>query len=234
MSAMFSLTPSRRRGREILDDPSTDTELAKRSLRDVARSNALFGGTRAVVSELRAVLRDTTTKTVSLLDVGCGVGDIACSARVAARREGRELIAIGLEKTPALAVASSAHMDATVCGDAETLPLRDGSVDIVMCSQVLHHFPDDQALKVLREMARVARRAILVSDLRRSWIAIAGLWTASYPLGFHPVSRHDGIVSIRRGYTERELHDLVRRATGRTPRVRSRAGFRITAMVEVS
>ena len=78
-------------------------------------------------------------------------------------------------------------------------------------------------------MSRVARHRIIVADLRRSWLAIAGLWTLSFPLGFHPVSRHDGVVSIRRGFTPDELRALVHRATGRTARVTRRAGFRVTA-----
>jgi hypothetical protein len=68
-----------------------------------------------------------------------------------------------------------------------------------------------------------------VSDLRRSWIAAVGLWLVSFPLGFHAVSRHDGVVSVLRGFTREELSDTVKDAIARKPVVHQRRGFRITA-----
>ena len=128
-----------------------------------------------------------------------------------------------------LAVASRARTGNAVRGTATQLPFADGSVDVAMCSQTLHHFDDASASAVLRELNRVARVRVIVSDLRRSWFAAAGLWLASFPLGFHPVSRHDGVVSIMRGYTRHELRKLVGSAIGCTPTVRRRLGWRVTA-----
>jgi hypothetical protein len=70
---------------------------------------------------------------------------------------------------------------------------------------------------------------VIVSDLRRSWLAAAGLWIASFPLGFHPVSRHDGVVSIMRGYAGDELRRLVEASTGHSPNVKHHIGWRVTA-----
>jgi ubiquinone/menaquinone biosynthesis C-methylase UbiE len=116
-----------------------------------------------------------------------------------------------------------------VCGDALHLPFADSSVDVVMCSQLLHHFFDAETAQLLREMDRVARIRVVVSDLRRSWIAAAGLWLLSFPLGFHAVSRHDGVVSVLRGFTRDELADTVSSAIAQKPVVRRHRGFRVTA-----
>jgi hypothetical protein len=50
-----------------------------------------------------------------------------------------------------------------------------------------------------------------------------------FPLRYHRVTRHDGVVSIFRGFTARELNELIRAATGVAPIVRRRLGFRLTA-----
>jgi hypothetical protein len=92
-----------------------------------------------------------------------------------------------------------------------------------------HHFATEEAISALRELNRVARRRVIVSDLRRSWVAAGGLWLVSFPLGFHRVSRHDGVVSILRGFDVTELSALVTDAVGVTPVVRKRAGWRVTA-----
>ena len=225
------LTPPRRRGVEYLEDPGVDPALVRRSLADVARANLLFGGVRAVLTELDDVLvhGPEHADTLTLLDVGTGAGDIPVRASRLAHRRGIPLVTVGLDESETLAVATRDVLSASVRANALALPFADGSVDVVTCSQVLHHFPDDAALHVIREMHRVARRRVIISDLRRSWLAAAGIWLASFPLGFHPVSRHDGVVSVMRGYTPAELSQLVSRAVGRAPRVRRRLGFRVTA-----
>ena len=227
---LSALTPPRRRGVEYLEEPGVDPALVRRSLADVARANMLFGGTRAVLREVDRVLRQRSVqRRFTLLDVGTGAGDIPVRAMRLARRRGIELVTLGLDESETLAVATGHVLSASVRGTALALPFADGAIDIVTCSQVLHHFPDEAALQVIREMNRVARVRAIISDLRRSWLAAAGIWVASFPLGFHPVSRHDGVVSVMRGYTAGELSRLVGQALGYAPHVRRRLGFRITA-----
>jgi SAM-dependent methyltransferase len=224
----LSLIPARRRGIEILDQPGVDPGLQVRSLSDVAIANRWFGGTRAVLAEVRRAL-PARGQRATLLDVGSGLGDIPRQARELARRTGATLDCVAIDTAEALARASGAAGCNAVRGDARALPFADGSVDVVTCSQVLHHFTDDEAVLVLRELDRVARVRVIVADLRRSWLAAAGIWTSSWALGFHPVSRHDGVVSVLRGFTARELAARVNAATGRAPEVRRRLGFRVTA-----
>lgn len=230
------LTPTRRRGKEFLDEAGIDPGVVRRSLADVSLANALFGGTRAVLRELaralgddRCVRRDATRAATSLLDVGTGMGDIPASARLLARSRGIALETVGLDIAQTLVTASRARVDEVVRGDAIALPFRDGAFDVVTCSQTLHHFADADARTVIRELERVSRGCVIVSDLRRSWLAAAGIWLASFPLGFHPVSRHDGLVSVLRGYTADELRTLIAGVVGGTPVVRQHLGWRITA-----
>ena len=221
------LTPPRIRGVEILDGRDVDPQVVTRSIADVVRANSLFGGLSSAIDELKDAFKDVPRK-ATLLDVGTGLGDIPCRAREVARQSGIDLTTVGLDSALELARASRPVLTLAVCGDALQLPFADHSVDIVMCSQVLHHFAGADALKLLREMNRVARVRVIVSDLRRSWIAAAGLWLASFPLRFHAVSRHDGVVSVMRGFTPEELVDTVREAVARKPVVHRRRGFRVT------
>jgi 2-polyprenyl-3-methyl-5-hydroxy-6-metoxy-1,4-benzoquinol methylase len=221
------LTPPRRRGIEILDDPLVDPEVMRRSMLDVERANALFGGKRAALEELRLALSSMSGR-ASLLDVGTGRGDIPRAAVEMARASGMALATIGLDISEPLLKLAGASGAKAVRGDALHLPFRDNSVDIVLASQVLHHFAAEAADSFIRELHRVARRAVVLSDLRRSRLAAAGLWLGSFPLRFHPVSRHDGVVSVMRGFIPAEMADMVEMAAGVRPRINRRLGFRLT------
>jgi SAM-dependent methyltransferase len=222
------LTPRRRHGREYLDDPVINAQVAERSMGDVARSNALFGGGHAVLAELDDLLL-VPRSSFSLLDVGTGLGDIPARVRGVAARHGVTVCTVGVDTSEVLALAAHDAALPVVRADALRLPVADRAFDVVLCSQLLHHFRGDDGVVLLRELDRVARRRVIVSDIRRSWLAAAGIWLASWPLRFHPVSRHDGVVSVLRGFTRDELSAIVRAAVGVVPRVRRHRGFRVTA-----
>jgi SAM-dependent methyltransferase len=231
VSISDAFAPARRRGIELLDDPAVDPALAARALQDIARSNVWFGGANAVIAELVPALysvRDRTSP-LTLLDVGTGSGDIPELARRVAERNGVKLVTMGLEVTPALAAASRPRSGDAIAGSALALPFADRSIDVVTCSQVLHHFEAADGARLLAELNRVARVRVIVADLRRAWAAAIGFWFASHALGFHAVTRHDGVVSVLRGFRTHELGAAVRGATGCTPKLRNRRGFRVTA-----
>lgn len=228
MRAAPLLVPRRRRGVERLDEPGVDPALRLRSLGDVARSNALFGGRRAMLVEVERALHEVGPG-ATLLDVGTGLGDVPAAARRLAARRGVPLATFGLDLAEELARAARPRITAALCGDAFRLPFADRSIDIVTCSQVLHHFPDPEGRTLLVELDRIARHRVIVGDLRRSWLAAAGFWLASWPLGFHAVTRHDGVLSVLRGFTAADLRSLVEQAVGRTPHVRRHLGWRLTA-----
>jgi SAM-dependent methyltransferase len=228
LSFLNSLTPARRRGEEVLDDPSTPADVRTRAMADLVRSNALFGGSASVLRAVRA-LRSQLPDDALVLDVGTGVGEIPDLVRRELKTSTSQPRAIGMDSSEPMAGAARARLGAALVGDALRLPLRDHSADVVTCSQLLHHFEHDAARAVVAELHRVSRGWIVVADLRRSWPAAAGFWLASILLGFHPVTRHDGVVSVFRGFTVTELENLVRETTGVTPVMRRGIFWRVSA-----
>lgn len=221
-------------GAETLDDPGAEPAAVRATLRDIARLNALFGGTRAVVEALEPFFREAgrrgTVERWTLLDVGTGLGDIPRAAAAAARRHDLTLTLVGIERIPAAArLARDGGADlAVILGDGSALPLRPRSVDVVIASQVLHHLPRAMAVRWIGAFDRLARRAVVLADLRRSRVAMAGIWLAALPLGISRATRHDAVVSLQRGFTRREF-DALLAAAGVPARARYRPGFRVVA-----
>jgi ubiquinone/menaquinone biosynthesis C-methylase UbiE len=222
------LTPARRSTPEFLDDPSTDVSTVALSGSEIAQCNRLFGGKSALLSELKP-LWPSLRPAATLLDVGCGVGDLPAAARASAAAHGVTLTVLAIDRREVLAGRARGRVDASIVADGFAIPMADASVDIVTACQFLHHFGNDEISALAREMHRVARHRVVISDLRRSWIAASGVWLASWPLGMHRITRHDGFASVLKGFAPHELGPLLERAVSRPVTVTTRPAFRITA-----
>jgi SAM-dependent methyltransferase len=204
---------------ELMDDPNVDPAQLAGNFSDIERANRWFGGIEPVLREVFA--RDAER----VLDVGCGSGDIARALVREARRRGRRLDVVALDRSEAvLAIARARTGDEPsirfTCADAVTLPFPDGSFDIVGCNLTLHHLDPTDAVAMLRELRRVARLTPLVCDLHRSGLAYAGALVFASFFATNRLTRHDAPLSARRAYTAHEALDLARRAGWNAPSVK--------------
>jgi ubiquinone/menaquinone biosynthesis C-methylase UbiE len=208
--------PPRHRGRELLDDPAvvaaSPREVAA-SFAEIRRLNRLAGGTRAVRRALQPLLPAGEAR---VLDVGTGTADTPLALLAWAARVGRPLHLTGLDISPTLLTEARRLVGnapvTLVEGDARSLPWPDGAFDVAVSLGVLHHFSEAEASGVLREMARVSRRGIVVVDLRRSYPMY---WLARIALRLltrNRFTRNDGVLSVLRAYTPEELAMLARDA----------------------
>jgi ubiquinone/menaquinone biosynthesis C-methylase UbiE len=161
--------------------------------------------------------------------VGTGLGDLPRMAVAWAARRGVALHPLGLERHGTAARLARQGGLASVVGDGGALPFRDASVDLVLLSQVAHHFAPSAIVRLLRECARVARRAVIITDLRRSSFAALGFRLAGTLLRFDRDTLRDGVTSLRRGFTSESLGALLAEA-GVATSVARRPGARLVAV----
>ena len=194
-------------GVELLDDRSAPDAAVTRSLREIATANRFLGGHSTMIGGLTRVL-GKRRGAFSLLDVGTGAGDMPLAAiRWGATRDVR-LHPLGIELHRAAAALAASNGVTTAVASGGNLPLADNSVDIVMCSQLLHHFDDHSCVHLLREMRRVARLGGIVVDLRNRPLSGSAFRLFGAAMGFDPVTVGDGIVSLSRGRPATQLARL--------------------------
>jgi len=201
---------------ELLDDAVHDPQELEQSLEQVAAVNRWLGGARALMRHLGPFLDDA--RVTRILDIGTGSADLPRQVVHWARRHGRrvELTATDLHpQMRAIAAARCAGIpEITVeAADALALPFADAAFDVVTLSLTLHHFDGNDQVNALREAARVARRAVIINELRRTRINYLGarmlaatLWRSNR------LTRHDGPLSVLRAFTPAELLALARGA----------------------
>jgi ubiquinone/menaquinone biosynthesis C-methylase UbiE len=216
---------------ERMDQPNLHPTDLRRALRTLARVNRLFGGTRVVLRHV-ASLCDELPDPICILDVGTGYADIPRAIVRWARRHRRTVEITAVDRQPrTLDAARQACVRYPEIrlqeADALALAFPAASFDVVLASQLLHHMEGTQPVHLLQELFRVARRGVLVHDLRRGAWPHFWTWATLHVLSRNPVIRHDGPMSIRRGYLPAELEALARAAGWKTPRVRRHAFFRL-------
>ena len=210
------------------EDLGTQAEIASalRSLRWVKR---LFGGNRMHCRMLRLATAGVPSATkLHLMEVASGRRDVLAVAASALRGPKSQLRMTLLDRSaehlPASADgkwSASLPDPERIAADALAIPLADNSVDIVSNCLFFHHLGEQQAARYLREALRVARIAVVVNDLERTWLhyRLARLMSLVDP---SRLSKHDGPVSVRRAYTRDEIRQL---ATARGHRFELSRGY---------
>ncbi len=207
---------------ELLDGPLDDPGALAANLRDLRRINRWLGGASLSGTAMDTLSADPVT--LSLLDVGTGGADIPMALIARARGRPQRLRVVAIDSRPEVlvaavtawpAVASTAGLELHP-GDGRSLPYPDRSFDIAHASLVLHHLAPDDAVALLREMARVARLGIVVNDLDRSRLGLLGAWLVGHLATRNRYTRHDAPLSVRRAYRADEMTALLVEA-GLTP-----------------
>ncbi|HEX7118788.1 MAG TPA: methyltransferase domain-containing protein [Longimicrobiales bacterium] len=216
---------------ELLDEPAHDPTELEDSLDDVAAVNRWLGGTRALLRRLAPLLPADHPTTI--LDAGTGSGDLPRAIVRWARRHRRDVRITATDLHPQtleIARRKSANDPEIIFerADVLALPYPDRSFDIALLSLTLHHLDGSDLVTALRELGRVARRAVLVGELERSRPAYLGARIlAATVWRRNRLTRHDGPISVLRAFTPDELERLAREAGLDAPRVYRHPLFRL-------
>jgi 2-polyprenyl-3-methyl-5-hydroxy-6-metoxy-1,4-benzoquinol methylase len=178
---------------ELLEDPSLPEELVADVYRDLARTQRLLGNTRAIFRRLRK------NRIRSVLDIGCGQGALLAEIH---RKLGVDVVGFDLRPAP-----SSLNVP-ILTGNAAVDPLPEADVALAVC--LIHHLSEADVINLIRNVSKTCRR-LIVLDLVRHWIPLTLFRVFMSPF-LHRINSADGITSVKRAYTPRELRSIVEEA----------------------
>jgi SAM-dependent methyltransferase len=194
---------------EMLDHAPPD--VARASLRDLARINRFLGGYYVLGRLFGAVVKPEDK--FSVLDIGAASGDMGAAIR---RRYPRAQVTSLDYIGDHLAQAAGPK----VVADAFRLPFRPASFDFVFSSLFLHHFTNEQVVDLFGSFRCLARRAVLAIDLDRGPLAYHFLPNTRWLFGWHDITISDGQISVEAAFKKEELRALAVRAGLGAARVR--------------
>lgn len=188
---------------ELMDDPGCDPERLDRTYAHFRILNPLIAGwNRIYRHRLRPRLLEGPA---TLVDIGCGGGDVAAHLFRLALRDGLDLTVTGIDPDQRAIAYARAHSGAEFLAcDSSALVDLGRRFDFVVSNHVLHHLGPDELTGLFRDSEVLARCAVVHNDIRRDDLGFAAFWTLAGVFAGSFI-RTDGLRSIRRAYTPDEL-----------------------------
>jgi len=197
---------------EILDEQGLGYTELKANMTELAQVNHWLGGyriLRKVLSRLEPHL--PKGRPPRLADMGCGSGD---SLRMIQKWRPHWQLS-GYDLSPLVSqLARECSRDFPAI-HYHTTDLRDlpqpFEHDVLCFNLVLHHLSDADIVRTLQRYQR-AGRFVIINDLQRHWLPFALFGIFSRLLNLSYISRHDGLLSIRKSFTRRHWQQLLAQA----------------------
>jgi len=214
---------------EFMDEPVLDALELAETLAELASVNKYLGGYAATLDGL-ARLIPPGRREFDVLDVGSGGGDTARRIVEWARDRGLKARVHGIDREPE-AVAYARLRNAGLpdlefsTSNLFELPAT-RKYDIVHAALLLHHLPDETAVKALAKMFELCRLGLAINDLHRHPAAYRSIKALTSLLSKNRLIRHDAPLSVLRAFRRRDLEELARRAGLPAPQVSWRWAFR--------
>jgi SAM-dependent methyltransferase len=199
---------------EMMDRPQAVSAELERDLQYLRQLNRWFGSYRLVFGFMRHWIKPGAR--TRIVDLATGSGDIPRLIADYAREIGAQVAIDALDRQPAtLEIARKLSAGYSEISYREADILEWDSVetyDIVLCTLTLHHFSDEDAVRLLRRCLELSRKFVLVSDLRRGFLLKAGVYLLTALIFREPMTRYDARLSAARAFSFSEMHTLAMRA----------------------
>ncbi|WP_318312085.1 methyltransferase domain-containing protein [Flagellimonas crocea] len=211
--SLFVDTTCRSSSTELMDDFSMKGELLRDSLEKLGTINKWLGGNSITLDGLRHLLEGRPKdQTYTIIDLGCGHGDILRLVAAYGRKHKYTFNLIGID-------ANQDAIDYAVelSKDYEELSFKNLDVfseefqtlnyDIVLSTLFLHHLNQDEIDSLLQTLVSKARLGIVINDLHRNRTAY-GLFKLLGLVISNRMIVQDGLTSILRAFKRKELENI--------------------------
>ena len=196
---------------ESMDDFSMDNDGLVTALNDIARINQLLGGNSVTLDGVQHLIKDLPKdQTITIMDFGCGSGDMLRMLSKFGAENNLKFQLIGIDANEATirhAEKCSTEFE-NITYLAEDIFLYDFSkynIDIALITLTLHHFKDDEILKIIRVILNLVKNGIVVNDLQRSKLAYRLFQAIIFIFRLEKMTANDGLISILRGFKKPDL-----------------------------
>lgn len=199
---------------ELMDRPQPVSAELERDLENLRDLNRWFGSYALIAMFLSRWIKPGAQ--LRIVDLATGSADIPRFVAEYGRKVGADLRIDALDQQ-----SSTLEIAKKLSRNYPEISLFEGNIlewnapepyDLVLCTLALHHFSEDDAVRVLQRCRALSRKFVLVSDLRRGWSATLGVYLLTATIFSEPMTKYDGRLSAARAFSFAEMNLLAQRA----------------------
>ena len=196
---------------EIMDDFAIEGEILRDALDKIAKINQLLGGNQLTLQGVRSlIVTIPKSSEISIVDVGCGNGDMLRTLANFGLKHNLNFRLIGIDANNftinhAKKLSKNFSNIEYRCEDIFSESFGELKYDIVLCTLTLHHFKNDEIIRLMTIFNMNSRIGIVINDLHRNVLAYRLFQGLCFAFQLNTMSREDGLVSILRGFKKEEL-----------------------------
>lgn len=198
---------------EKMDQPDCDTHLLFNTYQQFTTINKLLSGWQRVYKKyIRPVFSDPS-KEYSILDIGCGGGDIIQLLDQLSKRDGFQVRFTGIEPDArAIRFVSKKEWPENISflqASASYLIKKNHSFDIVISNHLIHHLTNSELLTICGEAEKLASKRIVFNDIERSDVGYASFKISASLIFHNSFIVPDGLTSIKKSFRKEELQNVL-------------------------
>jgi hypothetical protein len=162
---------------EIMDDFTMEGVLFRDTLDKLEIINRFLGGNSVTINGLKKLLENQPkNKTITIVDLGCGNGDILRDVSKFGRKNNYSFKLIGIDANlAATEYAKELSKEYSELSfktmDILSEDFKKQSYDVVLCTLFLHHFKNEELISFLKTTTDKATIGVVVNDLHRHKLA---------------------------------------------------------------
>ena len=194
---------------EIMDDFELKGQELEVVLNDLNNVNKRLGGYKITINGIKKLI-NKKDRPLKIADVGCGSGENLRQIAKWAKRENISVELFGID-----ANSNTISLAKSLSTEFENIQFIQQNIfdetfshqqfDIITLSLTLHHFKDKEIRKLLPILYRNSNLGLVINDLQRHWLAYVLFQMYSAVFMKSKIAKHDGKVSILRGFKTSEL-----------------------------
>jgi len=214
--SLFVNTKYRTDQEEIMDDFSIKGELLHNTLDQLATINKWLGGNRVTLNGLKKILKNTSKdKQITIVDLGCGSGDMLRIIANYGRKKGYKFNLIGIDANQdtinyAKELSRNYFEISYLKQDIFSEEFKKLKFDVVLATLFFHHFKDNQINDLLKNLLKQTKLGIIINDLHRHKLAYYLFKVVCLTIK-NPMVKNDGLISVLRGFKKKDLEQFVKK-----------------------
>lgn len=202
---------------EIMDDLTCSGPVVDQTLKELEFINSWLGGNAVTLNGLDEILKNFSSPALTIVDLGCGGGDMLVLLDKHLRNKGIETSLTGYDANPNIvsyaekntAASPNIHFKAA---DVFSNEFRNEEFDIAFATLFFHHFTKKQLIDLFSHLKKQARCGIVMNDLHRHPLAYYSIKFLTTIFSRSIMVKNDAPLSVQRGFKRSELEEILQAA----------------------